>query len=64
MTSGRLNRGHVYRSVVGPEEAGGPVSEFLARSRPPSTRDEWIERVRAGLVEVDGRTAQADAALR
>ncbi len=64
MTTGRLNRGHVYRSVVGPEEAGVPVGEFLARSRPHSTLDEWIERVRAGLVEVDGRTARAGAALR
>jgi 23S rRNA pseudouridine1911/1915/1917 synthase len=58
------NSGHVYRAVVGDEEAGQSVLAFhVARFR-HSDETAWRQSIALGRVRVNGRRAAADDVLR
>ncbi|MGE0459838.1 MAG: RluA family pseudouridine synthase [Vicinamibacterales bacterium] len=58
------NRGWTYRVQVGPEAAGRSVLAYLADTYAHSAADAWAARLMGGEVEVDGRHARGDEALR
>jgi 23S rRNA pseudouridine1911/1915/1917 synthase len=59
MVLNELNAGHVYRHVVGPHAAGGPLLDLLARW-PHSGPDEWRERIDGARVLVNGQRVDAE----
>ena len=59
-----MNAGYEYRDEVGPAAAGETLLDFLALRYRHSTADVWNDRIGAGEVLVDGRTAVASAHLR
>ncbi|MCC7031295.1 MAG: RluA family pseudouridine synthase [Acidobacteria bacterium] len=58
------NRGCTYRAQVGPEAAGRTVLGYLADTYAHSGIDEWTVRLQGGEIELDGRLARGDEALR
>jgi 23S rRNA pseudouridine1911/1915/1917 synthase len=59
-----LNRGFEYRSRVGPEAGNVTVLEYLVRHYPAFPPEEWLARITAGRVLVDGAAARADQCLK
>jgi 23S rRNA pseudouridine1911/1915/1917 synthase len=58
------NAGHRYRSTVPPEADGLALIELLVQRYAHSSRGRWRERIDAGAVRVDGKTAEAGLLLR
>ncbi|MDR1728582.1 MAG: RluA family pseudouridine synthase [Acidobacteriota bacterium] len=59
-----LNDGYEYREELGAAAAGCNVVEYLAGRHPSAGRGEWLERIEAGRVLLDGAPAAANAVLR
>jgi 23S rRNA pseudouridine1911/1915/1917 synthase len=59
-----LNRGFEYRSLIGAEAAGLRVIDFLARHFPAFTREEWLQRIEAGRVLLDGSRIRCNQTLK
>lgn len=59
-----MNGGFTYVSRIGGRVAGLSLLDHLAARYRHSTRDEWRERIDAGLVLVEGRPARAGDLLR
>jgi len=59
-----VNHGVEYRSQVERAATGETLVEHLARRYPHFSRDEWISRVQAGRVLVDGRPVAIDEVVR
>ncbi len=60
----QLNRGFEYRSLIGAEAAGLKVIDFLARHFPAFARKDWLQRIEAGRVLLDGSRAHWDQILK
>ena len=58
-----LNSGFEYRRKVGAEAEGHRVIDYLVRYFPSGAIEEWLERISAGLVRLDGNTVQADQSI-
>jgi 23S rRNA pseudouridine1911/1915/1917 synthase len=58
------NRGHVYAEQVGAKGAGQPVLSHLLARGGPAGEAEWLARIAAGAVRVDGAVATAGQLLR
>ncbi|HWV37137.1 MAG TPA: RluA family pseudouridine synthase [Vulgatibacter sp.] len=58
------NHGYAHREVVGAAAAGRTVLAWLATTYVHSDAATWRERIEGGEVEVDGRPALPDQALR
>lgn len=59
-----MNEGFRYRSRPGRDAAGVEVLDYLARTYSKISRDEWIRRIQAGRVLLDGLPAQPRTVLR
>jgi 23S rRNA pseudouridine1911/1915/1917 synthase len=59
-----LNRGFEYRKIVGAEAAGCAAIDYLARCFPAFTREEWLKRIAAGRVLLDGIAVRQDRVLK
>lgn len=59
-----LNQGYRYRRVLGPEASGLSVHAYLVEFFDHSTATEWKQRLDAGQVLLDEKTAQALHPLR
>jgi 23S rRNA pseudouridine1911/1915/1917 synthase len=59
-----LNKGFEYRRMIEPEAGGLPVLEYLVRHYPAFPPDEWLARIAAGRVRIDGAAARADQRLK
>jgi len=59
-----VNRGFVYREIVGGRGAGRSLLAYLAGRYAHSTAEEWRQRIEAGAVRVDGRAHGPDDLLR
>ncbi len=57
------NRGYTYPDRVLRSDGGVSVAAFYARHYPHSTEATWRQRIEAGQVILNGRTATPDAAL-
>jgi len=57
------NRGHKYLEQLARSADGAILSDFLARRYRHSSEREWIERIRAGLVRIDGGAVEPDTRL-
>lgn len=53
-----MNQGFTYTELIPPRLAGRSVLDYLAEQFRHSTRAEWEDRLREGLVLADGRPAQ------
>lgn len=60
----RLNRGFEYRRFTGAEAAGCRVIDYLVRCFPKFTEDEWLQRIAAGRVLLDGVPARRDQTVK
>lgn len=58
-----MNRGYNYQGYVESTVYGGTLVEYLARRYRHSSREEWLERITAGRVLVDGVVAEPGARL-
>ena len=60
------NEGYEYRERIPARPEAGPETllDYLARRHRHSSRDEWRERIRAGLVLLDSQAAPAEALVR
>ncbi|MEW6750256.1 MAG: RluA family pseudouridine synthase [Candidatus Latescibacterota bacterium] len=58
------NRGWTYTDRAQRQDHGSDVLDFYASRYPHSSRDRWLERIRAGQVTLDGRPAGPDDRLR
>lgn len=58
-----INQGFQYRERVNTEGAGVPLVEYVARRYPRFPREEWLRRIHAGRVLVDGSPAREDTVL-
>ncbi len=59
-----MNQGYTYTETVGPKEAGRALLQHLAGRYTHSSESQWRDRIRAGLVRVEGVRALADDLLR
>ncbi len=59
-----VNRGLEYRDRIDKDRAGVHLVEYLARRYPKFPREQWLGRIRAGRVLVDGVPAREDLLLR
>lgn len=59
-----LNDGYAYREQIGRAGAGHSVQEYLAQRYAHSTPARWAQRLAAGEVTLDGRTADGAERLR
>lgn len=59
-----MNRGFSYPHQVGPSDDGLPVETLLTARFSHSDRPTWLARIAAGEVEVDGRRADPEQAVR
>lgn len=59
-----MNRGCTYTETVGPKEAGRGLSQHLAGRYTHSSGAQWDDRIREGLVQVDGASALTGDVLR
>ena len=57
------NHGYTYADRVGAPDEGASVSAFYALRYPHSSEGTWRERIAAGQVQLNGRTASADERL-
>ncbi|WP_425148129.1 RluA family pseudouridine synthase [Deinococcus sp.] len=60
----RLNRGYAYREQLGAAAQGRAVLAYLTGRYPHSSQAEWLLRIGAGEVRLDGLAAQPGTALR
>ncbi|MBS1767196.1 MAG: RluA family pseudouridine synthase [Acidobacteria bacterium] len=58
-----LNHGFTYDEIIGPREAGRSLVAHLSARYDHTPESEWVDRIAAGLVRVDGRLIAADAPL-
>src|SRR5262245_25727602 len=58
------NDGFVYRERLGPLAAGRTLADYLSARYRHSSRDEWRERIAAGLVLLDAEPAHCEAVVR
>jgi 23S rRNA pseudouridine1911/1915/1917 synthase len=58
-----LNQGWIYTDRIRPTDAGQSVLEFYAQRYRHSNRDEWHQRIVAGIILLDGCTTTPDAIL-
>lgn len=59
-----MNHGYHYREQLGADAAGESLIDYLTSKYPHSTRDEWLERVRGGLVTVNEQLLPTEALLK
>jgi 23S rRNA pseudouridine1911/1915/1917 synthase len=59
-----MNQGHEYKKKVGAEGEGYRVVDYLARYYPACTAGEWLKRIEARRVLVDGIPARQDQCLK
>jgi 23S rRNA pseudouridine1911/1915/1917 synthase len=59
-----LNRGFEYRKIVGAEADGCAVIDYLVRCFPVFTTEEWLKRIAAGRVLLDGIEVESDRILK
>ncbi len=52
------NAGFEYKKVLGADAAGLPLIEYLTRSYPAFTREQWAARIDSGRVLLDGAAVQ------
>jgi len=64
MGSMERNAGHTYREQLTRSAANYTLSRFLADRYRHSSEQDWIERIRKGLVRIDGTVAEPDTVLR
>ncbi|NIM01483.1 MAG: RNA pseudouridine synthase [Acidobacteria bacterium] len=57
------NRGHVYGERIGREADGTPLLRFLAERYRHSPERVWAERIRSGLVTIDGAAVDTETRL-
>ena len=57
------NRGYEFRLRLGPEAAGVPLLEYLGRHYPGTAPNEWLDRIGAGRVLLDGVPASVGTLL-
>lgn len=57
------NRGYEYRLRLGPDAAGVPLLEYLARRYPGTAESDWLDRIGAGRVLLDGVPVASDTLL-
>lgn len=57
------NLGHTYRERIEGSGAGQVLSKYLAGRYTHTSESEWIERIHAGLVRIDGARAEPDSLL-
>jgi len=58
-----MNHGFTYTGIVGAQDDGVPLLDYLAARFAHTARSGWGERIGAGLVQVDGRAACAETRL-
>lgn len=58
------NEGCAYREQLGPEAEGEGLLTYLCRRYNHSSPSDWLDRIRAGDVRIDGAVAAPDARLR
>ena len=59
-----FNKGFEYKKFLGPEAAGLRLIEYLTRCFPAFAREEWLERIHAGRVLLDGVAVSHDQILK
>jgi 23S rRNA pseudouridine1911/1915/1917 synthase len=59
-----FNKGFEYKKFLGPEAAGLRLIEYMTRIYPAFTREEWLERIHAGRVLIDGIAVSQDRILK
>ncbi|MBM3967751.1 MAG: RNA pseudouridine synthase [Planctomycetes bacterium] len=57
------NSGYSFRKILGPSAAGHTTLSYLVEHFPHSTRDEWIGRIHAHEIRVDGARATGSESL-
>lgn len=57
------NRGYEYRLRLGHDAAGVPLLEYLARRYPGTAESDWLDRIGAGRVLLDGVPVASDTLL-
>ncbi|HXC17817.1 MAG TPA: RluA family pseudouridine synthase [Holophagaceae bacterium] len=58
-----MNHGFTYTGIIGPRDEGLSLLEHLVVRHAHTPEGAWRERIKAGLVLVDGEPASADARL-
>jgi 23S rRNA pseudouridine1911/1915/1917 synthase len=59
-----LNNGFEYRKRLGVDAAGLKMIDYLTRCYSGSTQEEWLDRIDAGRILLDGIPSSQDAILR
>jgi 23S rRNA pseudouridine1911/1915/1917 synthase len=59
-----LNHGFEYREVLGSNASGLTIIEYLTRRYPGFTREDWLDRIEAGRVLLDGKPSWQNAVLK
>lgn len=59
-----LNRGFEYRRLTGAEASGCRTIDYLAQHFPAFTREEWLQRIKAGRILLDGISVPQDRMLK
>lgn len=57
------NRGFEYRKRLGADAAGLTMIDYLTRCYPRFTQEEWLDRIEAGRILLDGMPSNRDAIL-
>ena len=62
-SKGHLNQGWTYRDRIQRDADGTPVLEFYIQRYPHSPPEVWRQRIEAGLIHLENRSARADERL-
>ncbi len=59
----RQNDGWRYEELIGPQQAGQQLLSYLSQHYPHTSAQDWSERIAAGQVRLNGRTASDQSLL-
>lgn len=61
---GPTNSGYSFRHVLGPSAVGHTTTTYLVANFVHSTQDQWLQRIRAREIQIDGAIASGDERLK